>query len=376
MGGTANEGVLMRVDSHEQGVGGWSTRLAAAVGVVAAAAMALAPGAGAAGAGKYAQTNLVSDQAGKAQLHDPDLVNAWGLAFGPSTPAWVANNHSNNSTLYAGGAGMTPVSKVPLTVAIPGGSPTGTVFNGSSSFMIGSGMNSAPATFIFDSEAGRITAWNLMLPNANKAQTVAKVKGAIFKGLAIAKTKGGPRIYATDFHKGRVDVWDGSFARVHSKGAFTDPKLPNRYAPFGIQTVKGKVFVTYAKQDKNAEDDSSGPHRGFVDVYTTRGKLVRRFASHGPLDSPWGIALAPRGFGPASRDLLVGNFGNGAINAYDAKTGKLVGGLESTSGKKLKIDGLWALRFGNGVIGTRKTLLFTAGPNDEAHGLFGELTPH
>ena len=347
-----------------------------AVGVVAAAAMALAPGAGAAGAGKYAQTNLVSDQAGKAQLHDPDLVNAWGLAFGPSTPAWVANNHSNNSTLYAGGAGMTPVSKVPLTVAIPGGSPTGTVFNGSSSFMIGSGMNSAPATFIFDSEAGRITAWNLMLPNANKAQTVAKVKGAIFKGLAIAKTKGGPRIYATDFHKGRVDVWDGSFARVHSKGAFTDPKLPNRYAPFGIQTVKGKVFVTYAKQDKNAEDDSSGPHRGFVDVYTTRGKLVRRFASHGPLDSPWGIALAPRGFGPASRDLLVGNFGNGAINAYDAKTGKLVGGLESTSGKKLKIDGLWALRFGNGVIGTRKTLLFTAGPNDEAHGLFGELTPH
>jgi uncharacterized protein (TIGR03118 family) len=364
----------MRVNSQERG--GWSKRLAMALGAVAAAAAAVAPGAGAAGAGEYTQTNLVSDQAGKAQLHDPDLVNAWGLAFGPATPAWVANNHSNNSTLYSGGVGMSPVMKIPLTVAIPGGAPTGAVFNGSSSFMIGKGMNAAPALFIFDSEAGRITAWNQMLPHANKAQTVATVKNAIFKGLAIASTKGGPRIYATDFHHGRVDVWDGSFARVHSKGAFRDPKLPKRYAPFGIEAVKGKIFVTYAKQDKDAEDDSPGAHRGFIDVYTPAGKLVRRFASHGPLNSPWGIALAPHGFGPASGDLLVGNFGNGAINAYDATSGKLVGGLESTSGQKLKIDGLWALEFGNGVIGTPKTLLFTAGPNDETHGLFGELTPH
>ena len=350
-------------------------RLAVALGAVAAAAVALAPGAGAAGAGKYAQTNLVSDQAGMVQLHDPDLVNAWGLAFGPSTPAWVANNHSNNSTLYAGGIGMTPVMKVPPTVAIPGGAPTGAVFNGSSSFMIGKRMNSAPALFIFDSEAGRITAWNQMVPNINKAQTVAKVKGAIFKGLAIAKAKGGRRIYATDFHHGRVDVWDSNFDRVHSKRAFKDAKLPKRYAPFGIQAVKGRIFVTYAKQDKDAEDDSPGAHRGFVDVYTPAGKLVKRFASHGPLNSPWGITRAPSGFGAASGDLLVGNFGNGAINAYNPKTGKLVGGLESTSGEKLKIDGLWALRFGNGVIGTRKTLLFTAGPNDESHGLFGELRP-
>ena len=363
----------MRVNWHEHG--GWSKRLAVALGAAAAVAAALAPGAGAASAGQYMQTNLVSDQAGMAQLHDPDLVNAWGLAFGSATPAWVANNHSNNSTLYSGGAGMS-VMKVPPTVAIPGGAPTGAVFNGSSSFMIGKGMSSAPALFIFDSEAGRITAWNQMLPNIHRARTVASVKNAIFKGLTIAKAKGGPRIYATDFHHGRVDVWNGSFKRVHSKHAFKDRKLPNGYAPFGIQAVKGKIFVTYAKQDNKAEDDSPGAHRGFIDVYTPAGKMVQRFAAHGPLNSPWGIAKAPHGFGQASGDLLVGNFGNGAINAYNAKTGKLVGGLESSSGSKLKIDGLWALRFGNGIIGTHKTLLFTAGPDDEAHGLFGELTPH
>jgi uncharacterized protein (TIGR03118 family) len=344
--------------------------LGVAAAATAAATIALAPSAGAAG-GAYKQTNLVSDQAGKAQLRDSNLVNAWGLAFGPSTPAWVANNHSNNSTLYSGGVGMSPVMKAPLTVAIPGGAPTGLVFNGSSSFKVAGN----PATFIFSSEAGRITAWSVMQSNQNKAKTVARVHEGIFKGLAIAKTKSGRRIYATDFHHGKVDVWDGKFARVHKKGAFRDRGLPKRYAPFGIQTVGGKVFVTYAKQDSKAEDDSPGAHRGFVDVYTRAGKLVTRFASRGPLDSPWGIAKAPKGFGADSGDLLVGNFGNGVINAYKPKSGKLVGPLRSSSGKRIKIDGLWALQFGNGVIGTPKTLLFTAGPDDEGHGLFGKIVP-
>jgi uncharacterized protein (TIGR03118 family) len=347
--------------------------LAVALGVTALAGSGLAgaaSGSGAAsGAGEVSQHNLVSDQAGRADLKDGDLVNAWGLAFGPATPAWVANNGSDNSTLYMGGGGK-PVTKVPLTVAIPGGAPTGMVFNSSPDFMTSSG----PALFIFDSEAGKITAWNTSSSPATKAETVAKVKGAIFKGLATAKAKGGERLYATDFHHGKVDVFDGNFKRVKEPGAFEDPGLPKRYAPFGIEAVGNRVLVTYAKQDKDAEDDVAGAGHGFVDVYSTTGKMVDRLASRGPLNSPWGIVLAPKSFGSLGGDLLVGNFGNGHINAFDPKSGQFLGPVEKSGGGTLRIDGLWALEFGNGQIGTPNTLLFTAGPDDEAHGLFGELT--
>jgi uncharacterized protein (TIGR03118 family) len=332
--------------------------------VIAPAALAL---------GHYKRHNLVSDQAGKADLMDPDLVNAWGLAFGPDTPAWVADNGTDVATLYTGDVAGSPVAKVPLTVSIPGGAPTGQVFNGSNQFVVHAGSNSGPANFIFSSEAGKITAWSQNVPPPTKARTVASVHDAIFKGLAIAKTGNGHRLYATDFHKGRVDVWNGSFDRVHRKGAFRDRKIPDRYAPFGIESVHGHIFVTYAKQDADAEDDVPGAHRGFVDVFDTKGNLLRRFASHGPLNSPWGIAKAPKGFGPASGALLIGNFGNGHINAYDPKSSQLLGPLENKMGHKLRIDGLWALKFGNGVIGTPKTLLFTAGPDDESHGLFGHV---
>jgi uncharacterized protein (TIGR03118 family) len=344
----------------------------AGVGALAVAA-ALVPTAkgGTASLAMYKQTNLVSDQAGKAQVTDKDLVNPWGLAFGPSTPAWTANNHADNSTLYAGGVSGSPVTKIPLTVGIPGGSPTGMVFNDTMDFPV----QGNPANFIFDSEAGRITAWSTSTMPGTEAVTVAKVKGAIFKGLAIADTSGGSRLYATDFHNGRVDVWDGSFKQVKSHGAFKDPGIPKGYAPFGIQTVGTKVLVTYAKQDKHAEDDVAGKGFGFVDVYTTSGKLVKRLISRGALNAPWGLVVAPKSFGGFGGDLLVGNFGDGRINGYNLKSGKLGGTLENTNGKKLRIDGLWALAFGNGVIGTPDTLLFTAGPSDENHGLFGELTP-
>lgn len=363
---------------------GRSRRWWAALAFVAAVGMALAPPAlahqdrGGRGLGHYVQRNLVSDVPGAAELLDADLVNAWGLAFGPATPAWVADNGTDVSTLYSGAVGSTPVAKVPLTVSIPGGAPTGAVFNGSTGFVVHSGASSGPARFLFSSEAGTITGWNPAVPpppQSTGAQTAVTVPGAIFKGLAIADTATGPQIYAADFHNNRVDVWDANFAPVQRAGAFHDPALPAGYAPFGIEAVPGGIVVTYAKQDAKAEDEVAGPGKGFVDAYDAGGRLLRRIAAGGPLNAPWGIAPAPQGFGRASGALLIGNFGDGRINAYDPVSAKFLGALRDGHGRRIAIDGLWALEFGNGVIGTPQTLLFTAGPAEEMHGLFGELTP-
>jgi uncharacterized protein (TIGR03118 family) len=362
---------------------GRSRRWCAALSLVAAVGMALVPTAlahqdrGGRGVGHYVQRNLVSDVPGAAEFLDGDLVNAWGLAFGPTTPAWVADNGTDVSTLYSGAVAGMPVAKVPLTVSIPGGAPTGAVFNGSSGFVVHSGASSGPARFLFSSEAGTITGWNPGVPPpppSMQAQTAVTVPGAIFKGLAIADTATGPQIYAADFHNAEVDVWDANFAPVRRPGAFTDPALPAGYAPFGIQTVNGGIVVAYAKQDADAEDEVAGPGKGFVDVYDTSGGLLRRFAARGPLNAPWGIALAPQGFGRASGTLLIGNFGDGRINAYDPVSAKFLGALRGEHGRRIAIDGLWALEFGNGVIGTPQTLLFTAGPDEETHGLFGAVT--
>ena len=328
--------------------------------------------------GRYTERDLVADVPGAAELADSSLINAWGLAFGPTTPAWVADNGTDVSTLYSGAVGATPVAKVPLTVSIPGGAPTGAVFNGSTGFVVHSGSSSGPARFLFSSEAGTITGWNPAVPPppaSTQAQTAVTVPGAIFKGLAIADTATGPQIYASDFHNGVVDVWDANFAPVKRPGAFTDPALPAGYAPFGIQAMTGGIVVTYAKQDADAEDEVAGPGKGFVDVYDTSGTLLRRFASRGALNAPWGIAPAPQGFGAASGALLIGNFGDGRINAYDLFDGRFLGALRGRHGRPIAVDGLWALEFGNGVIGTTQTLLFTAGPAEESQGLFGELTP-
>lgn len=359
---------------------GWSTFVA----VLVVAGVAAAPSAAAPHRHKHhghelrvAQRNLVADRPGHAELTDPNLVNAWGLAFGPSTPAWVADNGTDVATLYRGATAMTPQpSRVPLVVSIPQGAPTGVVWNGGAGFTVHSGMASGPALFLFSSEAGVISGWSpdVPAPGSTAAQVGATVPGAIFKGLALADTKDGPRLYATDFHNGQVDVWDDTFAPAGKPGGFTDPHLPKGYAPFGIQTVGHRLVVTYAKQDAEAMDDVHGPGLGFVDVYSTSGKLLRRLVSRGPLNAPWGIALAPKHFGRASGDLLIGNFGNGRINAFNPKNGHFLGALRTKHRRTLKIDGLWALQFGNGVIGNRNTLLFTAGPEDESHGLFGTLT--
>jgi uncharacterized protein (TIGR03118 family) len=353
-------------------------RGALALGLVTAL-VALAPAAPAAASqpgNAYHQTNLVSDLPGMAQLTDPDLVNPWGLAAGPTTPAWVADNGTDKATIYPGFVNGSPITKAGLVVSIPGGAPTGQVFNPTAGFVVRSGDASGPARFIFDSEAGLVTGWNPAVPPpvpSTQAQVGASVPDAIYKGLAIATTPAGTFLYGADFHHARIDVFDQGFNLVHLSGSFTDPQIPHGYAPFNIQELGGRLYVAYAKQDAQAEDEVAGPALGFVDVYSTSGQLLRHLIEHGQLNAPWGLALAPAGFGRFSGALLVGNFGNGRINAYDQATGEFLGRLRHEDGSPIEIEGLWALRFGNGVTGNPTTLLFTAGIDDEAHGLFGAI---
>jgi len=355
-----------------------------AISVAAALAVGSMGVAGASGgrarahaANSYRMRNLVSDQAGVAAHVDPNLVNAWGLVAGPTTPWWVADNGTNVSTLYDGHG-----NAVPLVVSVDG-APTGTVFNGGSDFVVRHGGASGPALFLFSTESGTIRGWNPSVPPPSPSTQSFLVadrssEDAIYKGLAIGSTASGDRLYATDFHNDRVDVFNGNFHLVDSPDAFVDPMIPDGYAPFGIQNLDGKLFVTYAKQDADAEDDVSGPGRGFVDMFSLRGKLLGRVASRGPLDAPWGLALAPRRFGAFGGDLLVGNFGDGTINAYQLNasgTADHDGTLERSNGDAIVIDGLWALSFGNGdAAGATGRLFFTAGPDDESHGLFGRIT--
>jgi len=323
----------------------------------------------------YAQHNLVSDGFVPADHINPDVVNAWGLVSGPTTPWWIVDNGTGKSTLYNVATGT-----FPLTVTVPGvggeqGTPTGIVFNGGSGFVVNNGAGTSPARFIFASEDGTISAFRgvpvvTVVPNAQ-----APAHGAIYKGLAIDSDTNGQFLYATDFHGGTVDIFDASFHAVSIPGAFTDPSLPPGFAPFGIQNINGTIYVTYALQDEDKEDDVAGPGNGFVDAFTTSGVFIRRVASMGELNSPWGLALAPADFGRFSGDLLVGNFGDGRIHAFRLEDGEPVGLLHSAAGKPIRIDGLWALQFGHGASanGPANTLFFTAGPADEEHGLFGSI---
>ena len=317
----------------------------------------------------YTVTPLVSDQLGAAPVHDTNLVNAWGLAASATSPWWVANNGTSTSTLYNGNTGQ----PVPLVVSVGVDSgPTGVVFNGGSGFVVTSGSSSAPARFIFDSEDGLIRGWNPAVDPTNAVVAPATADpDAIYKGLAIA----GGMLYANDFHNGVVDVFDGSWNLVNQ---FTDPGLPSGYAPFGIQAIGSRIFVSFAKQDADAEDEIAGQGLGFVDAFDTAGNLVARVAQHGQLNAPWGLALAPANFGRFSGDLLVGNFGDGKILAFEPQSNGhfgFRGQLRASSGHAIAIDGLWALGFGNGAnAGPTNTLFFTAGPDEETHGLFGRIT--
>jgi uncharacterized protein (TIGR03118 family) len=406
--------------------------------IAAGPLIAIGVGAGAAPAtattsGTVLQTNLVSDLSGAAAVTDPNLVNSWGISESTGSPFWISDNNAGVATLYnVPGANSTPVSINPLAVNIPtpvsltGGAPTGTVFNtglGNGAFMI-TGPNSkgtttsAPAVFLFATEDGTIVGWNPGIdpsgkfagPGGLSEQAVIGVNnsgnnftnpdpnqqtGAVYKGLAIATssipiisgdTHSTSVLYAANFRAGTIDVYGATFHKVTglSASAFTDPELPAGYAPFNVQVLNGKVYVTYARQNATRHDDLARPHRGFVDVFNLDGtpglpgKTVR-LISRGPLDSPWGLAIAPPDFAGLTAPgghlvLLVGNFGDGLINAFDASTGSQLGQLTDPDGQPIQIDGLWALKVGNdGAGGKSNTVYFTAGPFGESHGLFGSL---
>jgi uncharacterized protein (TIGR03118 family) len=281
----------------------------------------------------------------------------------------VADNGTGLSTAYNGDGARRSVA-----FKVPDGDPTGIVRNTSRRLDIGEGARAAPARFVLASEAGVISAWSPKLDPGRAVVEFRAKDGAVYKGVAIDRVDGQPRVYATDFHNARVDVFDGSFRPVSVAGGFVDPHIPKGFAPFGIANVGGRLVVTYAKQDAARHDDVHGKGLGFVDVFDAQGHLLERLASRGPLNAPWGLALAPEGFGRFGGDLLVGNFGDGRIHAYDPASGKLEGTLRMANGKPVDIDGLWGLEFGNGAPGQpARTLFFAAGPNDEADGLFGSI---
>jgi len=324
----------------------------------------------------YNAYSLVSDgTAVTAPRTDASLVNGWGLSAGPTTPWWTSNNKTSTSTLYNGGG-----VKSNLTVTVPGG-PTGTVFNGNASaFVVTQNGKSGSARFLFDTEAGTILGWS---PTVNGTNAIVAVdhsaQGAVYDGLATLND----RLYAADFHNARIDVFDATFAPVSLTNGFKDSKIPAGWAPFNVQALNGNIFVTYAKQDSAKRDAIAGGGLGYVDEYSPDGVLIARVARRGlpkaPLNAPWGLAMAPADFGGFGGDLLVGNFGNGKISAYQPPAtagGKWIykGQLRVATGAIIKIEGLWAIAFGNGsAAGPTNSLYFLSGPTGESHGLFGVI---
>jgi len=331
---------------------------------------------------QYKRTDLVTDNGAGGTASDPSLVNAWGLVALPTSPFWVSDNVTGLSTLYTG-AGQ----KIPLTVTIPAagggtGTPTGIVGHTSGDFVITENKVSAPAIFIFATLDGTISGWNPAVDGIVSGTSHATIAtppvtdGATYTGLAIGTNGGNQFLYAADGGPNRkIDVYDSTFKLTDlGPGAFSDPRIPRNFTPYGIQTVKSAdgtetVWVTYTALNK-AEG-------GFVDSFTTAGVLKSHFAVHGPLHSPWGVAIAPSDFGPMSNALLItNNISRGRINAFNPETGAFLGALRDASGQPIEIDGLWAIQFGRdgGPNGKHNELFFTAGPTDYGNGIFGVIT--
>jgi uncharacterized protein (TIGR03118 family) len=345
----------------------------ATVAAVTAAALAVPVSAAQAGAGDgaFTQTNLVSDVPGLAALTDPLVSNPWGISLGPTTPLWVTNNNTSTSTLYQGANGKQPISKVPLTVKLSPG-PTGTVFNPQAAsdpddFVVTAHGKSAPALFMFDSLAGNLIGWSQSVPPITSGHNVQHVAGAVYTGLAEAVTQQGDRLFAANASMGTVDVFNGNFHKVAS---FGDPSLPKGVTPYDVALLDGNLYVTFAPPP-----GVTTGLQGAIDVFSLSGHMLRRLVTGGPLFAPWGMVIAPEPWGSFGGDLLVGNVNNGRINAFDAETGAFKGTLRDKGGKAIANPGLWGLAFGNGVIGTPRTLLFSAGIDRYQHGLVGLIRP-
>ena len=329
----------------------------------------------------FVQTNLVSDGFIPAPTIDPNLINPWGIARSAMSPFWVSDNGMGVTTVYTGAGTLVKVGGFDaIAIAAPSGqtspaSPTGDVFNiAGSGFNITSNGHTGSSVFLFATEDGTISGWN---PNVDPGSSVLAVDnsqggtGAVYKGLAIAQTDHGTLLYAANFRNGTVDVFNDDFKQVKS---FTDHHLPAGFAPFNVQVLDGHLFVTFALQNDAKHDDVAGAGNGFVDEFDLNGHLLHRVASGGALNSPWGLAIAPPGFGEFANDLLVGNFGDGTINVFNPKNDHFLGKLEDANGAPITIGDLWALVPGTGNAGSDPNkIYFTAGVQNEAHGLFGSL---
>jgi uncharacterized protein (TIGR03118 family) len=370
----------------------WKLAIAAAIALTARPSATLAQ--------HYTQTNLVSDTVGGAPTHDPSLINPWGLSRSSTSPWWVANNNSGTSTLYTGTGSIIPINgngivKIPPPKNAPAGfiaAPTGTVFNGSTDFVLPA-PNGKPAAFIFATEDGTISGWNggpsafLAVDNNDNGSA----NGAVYKGATTADINGKRFLYVTNFRAGRVEVYDANFKRVQLPGDAFDAgndgdhdgddgheseKIPEGFAPFNIQNIGGSLFVTYAKQDAVRHDDVPGDGNGFVEIFTPAGNHIGHLEHGSWFNSPWGVVWTPRDFGEFSNTILVGNFRSGWIAAFNGFTYKFIGFVKNPNDSILTIEGLWSLAFGNNAsAGPSTTLFFSAGPDGEKHGLFGTLTP-
>jgi uncharacterized protein (TIGR03118 family) len=363
----------------------WGRAIAGKI-VCMACALSLAACGGGGGGGGSAQgavqhaaaltdAALVSDGVVAAAHTDSNLLNPWGLAAAPSGPFWVADNNSNQSSTYDG-TGAPQLGPVTIPAGANGpANPTGEVYNGTADFVITTGAGSAPAQFIFSGEGGTIAGWAQSV--SGSTATIAYddgAGGAVYKGLAMANNGTANLLYATDLHNAKVDVFDTHFKKATAPGGFADPMIPTGFAPFGIQSLDNQLYVTYAKQDAIAHDEQLGAGLGYVDVFDANGNLLKRFASAGVLNAPWGIALAPAGFGSSGGNLLIGNFGDGTINTFDPVSGNSLGSISLASGKQLVIPGVWSLVFGNGAANQPTgTLFYTAGPNNQTDGVFGRV---
>jgi uncharacterized protein (TIGR03118 family) len=329
-----------------------------------------APAAHAATSNSYKQTNLVSDTAGTNV--DPKLKNPWGIAFLPGAPFWIADNNSGFSTLYdkTGASGAFSVTIPPPAGSSHPATPTGIVVNTGGGFKIAGNVS----LFIFDTEDGTISGWH-----DGPAASIAvdnSTHGAVYKGLALITNANGTFLLAANFNSGNIDVFDGNFNTTHLAGGFTDPNIPAGYAPFAIHLINGQLVVTYALQDAAKHDPVHAPGAGYVDLFNLDGVLIQNIVPKGGmLNAPWGAAIAPAGFGSLAGDLLIGNFGDGTISAFDPRTFTFIDQMKDANGAVIVNTSLWELLFDtSGQTGDPNTLYFTAGLDNEAHGLFGTLT--